>query len=64
VALRDSRKTLRTYPYLGAPVEGRPGRYQIIASDYRIIYLVDPDTGESATAGDILIVAVLGPGQP
>ncbi len=63
-ALRDSRKRLRTYPYLGAPIEGWPGRYQLVVSEYRIIYRVDPDTGESATAGDIRVLAVFGPGQP
>lgn len=63
-ALRDSRRRLRTYPYLGASIEGRPGRYQLVVSEHRVIYRVDPDTGESVTAGDIRVVAVFGPGQP
>lgn len=62
--MRDSRKWLRTYPYLGAPVEGHPRRYQMVVSEHRVIYRIDPDTGESMTAGDIRVVAVFGPGQP
>jgi hypothetical protein len=41
-----------------------PGFRVRVVSGYRVIYEVDPDTGETATAGDILIVAILGPGQP
>ncbi len=63
-ALRDSRKKLRTFPYLGVAIEGRPGRYQIVVSDHRLIYRIEPDTGDSVTAGDILVLAVFGPGQP
>lgn len=63
-ALRDSRMRLRTYPYLGAPVADRPGRYRLVVGEYRLIYRVDPDTGVSDTAGDVRVVAVFGPGQP
>lgn len=63
-ALQDSRRELRRFPYLGPLSERYPGLRQLVVSGYRVIYLVDPDTGDSATAGDILIVAVLGPGQP
>ncbi len=63
-ALRDSRKRLRTYPYIGTPIEGHPKRYQLVVSEYRVIYRIDPDTGESATAGDLRVLAVFGPGRP
>jgi hypothetical protein len=33
-------------------------------SSHRIIYAIHPDTGDAATAGDILIVTVFGPCQP
>ena len=63
-ALRDSLRRLQTHPYLGARIDGRPGRYQWVVSGYRVIYRVDPDTGDSGTTGDIRVVAVFGPGQP
>ena len=63
-ALRGGLKGLRIYPYLGAPIAGQPGRYQLVISEHRVIYRVEPDTGESATAGDVRVLAVFGPGQP
>ena len=30
---------------------------------HRVIYRVQPDTGLSATAGDVLVLRVFGPGQ-
>jgi hypothetical protein len=37
---------------------------QFVVAGYRLIYLIEDDTGDPATAGDIQIVAVLAPGQP
>jgi len=37
---------------------------QLVVAGYRIIYLIENDTGDPATAGDIQIVAVLAPGLP
>jgi plasmid stabilization system protein ParE len=31
---------------------------------YRIMYEVTPDTGDNKTAGDVTVLAVLGPGEP
>ena len=31
---------------------------------YRVIYRVDPDTGDNDTAGDVTVLAILGPGEP
>jgi plasmid stabilization system protein ParE len=62
--LRGVRRRLREFPYLGAPDRDNFGYYRLVASEHRIIYAVDPDTGDRDTAGDVLIVAVFGPGQP
>jgi plasmid stabilization system protein ParE len=63
-ALKQARRDLKTYPYIGSPSPEHPGHRQRVVAEHRIIYRVDPDTGDSATAGDIRIVAVFGPGQP
>jgi len=48
-----------------APKSDEHPRFRVrVISEYRVFYEVDPDTGDTATAGDILIVAILGPGQP
>jgi len=54
---------LRQHPYLGAESAEIPGHRQFVVAGYRIIYQVNPDTGDSATAGDIRVVAIFGPGQ-
>ncbi len=63
-ALRAVRARLREFPYLGAPSPEHAGLRQIVVAEHRIIYRVDPDTGDSATAGEVLILTVLGPGMP
>ena len=63
-ALRLARRSLRSYPYLGVSSPETPGHRQLAISDYRLIHTVEPDTGDADTAGDIVIIAVLGPGQP
>ena len=30
---------------------------------HRIVYVVDPDTGRNADAGDVTVLRVFGPGQ-
>ena len=55
---------LRRYPYLGAPDDERNGHRKPVKSGYRIIYRVSPDTGETKTAGDVIVVAIFGPGEP
>ena len=62
--LRDAGERLLDNPYLGARVAGRSQTRQLAVSGYRLIYTVEPDTGDADTAGDIVIIAVLGPGQP
>jgi plasmid stabilization system protein ParE len=63
-ALRAVRARLRTFPYLGGVSVEHPGLRQLVVAEHRILYRVDPDTGDSATAGDVLILLVLGPGMP
>ena len=51
------------HPYAGRRLQGTRGGYQIVISKYRVVYELSPDTHDSRTAGDVPIVAVLGPGQ-
>lgn len=62
--LRDASDRLVLFPYAGERA-AHPGHYVLVerSSGYRLVYTIDPDTGDSRTAGDITIVAVFGPGQ-
>ncbi len=63
-ALKQARRDFATYPYIGSPSAEHPAHRQRVVAEHRIIYRVDPDTGDSATAGDIRIVALSDPGNP
>lgn len=63
-ALRETPGRLRIHPYLGSASTDHSGYRQCIVSEHRRIYRVMPDTGSGETAGDVVIVAVFGPGQP
>jgi len=63
LALRRAPRVLQRNPYIGPASDDFPHHRQLVVSDYRVIYQVDPDTGQSKTAGNIRIVAVFGPGQ-
>ncbi len=63
-ALRDAPDALLAFPYRGRPSRDFKGCRQLIVSGYRIIYEIHPDTGDRATAGDVYILAIFGPGQP
>jgi hypothetical protein len=41
-----------------------PTRRMLVVREYRVIYTVNPDTGDNRTAGDVTVLAVLGPGEP
>jgi hypothetical protein len=45
------------------PVGSHPGVRELPCEGHRVMYVVDPDTGRSSTAGDILVLRVFGPGQ-
>ena len=62
-ALRDVKLMLRDHPYAGRQLTAVDNHFQVIVSDYRVIYQVLPNTGDSMTAGTVRIVANLGPGQ-
>ena len=59
--LRDMRRRLRDRPYLGPKSQEHPGCRYFVCEGYVIVYQVAPDTGDTATAGDIIILAVFGP---
>lgn len=41
----------------------RPGTREMSVEGHRVIYMVNPDTGYNATAGDVLVLRVFGSGQ-
>lgn len=58
VAIRDLRERPCRWPK-GA----HPGVRERHAEGYRVAYEVVPDTGDDATAGDVTVLRVFGPGQ-
>jgi len=36
----------------------------MICDRHRVIYQLDPDTGDNMTAGDVTVLRILGPGMP
>lgn len=62
-ALRAATRTLAEAPYRGAAAPGDPGLRQVIISGHRLLYRVFPDTGQTATVGDVTVIALFGPGQ-
>ncbi len=62
--LKQSRRDLRDFPCLGDTKDpDHRGRRRRIVAGYRLIYLVEPDTNDNATAGNVQILALFGPGQ-
>ena len=64
IALRDAPNLLLLDPCKGAAYADLDGLRQHVVSGYRILYKIVPDTGDSATAGDVLVAIIIGPGQP
>jgi plasmid stabilization system protein ParE len=61
-AIRDTIRRLGRYPY--HYVRGdHPGTREATCEGHRIIYVVDPDTGRNADAGEVTVLRVFGPGQ-
>jgi hypothetical protein len=55
---------LRDEPCRYAVSKDHPGMREVpVAGGYRVIYMVRPDTGYNATAGDVEVLRVFGPGQ-
>jgi hypothetical protein len=40
-----------------------PGTGEVSSEGHRIVYVVDPDTGRNADAGDVTVLRLFGPGQ-
>ncbi len=53
---------LRHHPCLYARGD-LPGTREVSSEGHRIVYVVDPDTGRNADAGDVTVLRVFGPGQ-
>lgn len=53
---------IRDFPCLHRPGIN-PGTREMLHRGYRVIYELRPDTGSNATAGDVHVLAIFGPGQ-
>ncbi|MDR3535472.1 MAG: type II toxin-antitoxin system RelE/ParE family toxin [Acetobacteraceae bacterium] len=63
IAIRAAIRRLRQDPCLH-PCGDHPGVRELpCEGGYRVLYQVDPDTGRSASAGDVMVLRVFGPGQ-
>ena len=62
VSIRDTIGRLRHHPCLYARGD-LPGTREVSSEGHRIVYVVDPDTGRNADAGDVTVLRVFGPGQ-
>nr|WP_294543214.1 hypothetical protein [uncultured Rhodopila sp.] len=62
-AIRADIRRLRRHPCQWPIGEYPRVRELPCAGGYRVLYEVTPDTGRSATAGDVLVLRVYGPGQ-
>ncbi len=62
-ALRDAPRSLQDHPYLGVVSEQDDSLRQLVVSSHRLIYQIYRDTGDDATAGDVRILEVFGPGR-
>ena len=62
--LANAPDMLKAFPYAGKLSDDHAGYRQLVVAEYRFIYSLHPDTGDTATAGEVRIVAVLPPGDP
>ncbi len=59
--LQSARRDLRGWPYAGAQSPDHPNCRYVVSEGYFILYKVQPDTGDTKTAGDVIILAVFPP---
>lgn len=45
------------------PFGEHPGIREVTIEGYRLLYQVAPDTGDNATAGDVQLLRLFGPGM-
>lgn len=62
LALASAVQDLQEHPCRW-PVGERAGLRERPVEGYRILYVVTPDTGGDATAGDVTVLRIFGPGQ-
>ena len=60
--IRAAVDRLTEFPCL-YPMGDHPGRREMSCEGHRIIYRVDHDSGSNATAGNVTVLRVFGPGQ-
>ena len=61
-AILAAIRRLRSHP-CRYPRDERPGARRMVIEGHAVIYEVIPDTGRDATAGDVTVLRVFGPGQ-
>jgi plasmid stabilization system protein ParE len=62
-AIRAEIRRLQHYPCMAAFGEHPGVRELPCDGGYRVMHELRPDTGDSATAGDVRVLRVFGPGQ-
>jgi len=60
--IRGSIRALRQAPCLWA-IGDHPDIREIPVEGYRVLYMVEPDTGSNETAGDVIVLRLFGPWQ-
>jgi plasmid stabilization system protein ParE len=60
--IRTAIQGLKAHP-CRYPYGAHPGTRELTSAGHRIVYQVDPDTGDNRTAGDVMVLRVYGPGQ-
>lgn len=61
--IRQAVDRLTAYPSLGTPGAHPGTRELFVAGGHCVVYRLDPDTNDTLTAGDVLILRIFGPGQ-
>jgi hypothetical protein len=62
-ALRNAQNRLRDWPYSGIESPEHPGRRVLFIAGYSVVYRIERDTGDSATAGHVVVLAIIPPGK-
>jgi plasmid stabilization system protein ParE len=61
-AIAQAVRDLKRHP-CRYPVGDHEGVRERPVEEHRVLYSVEPDTGRDATAGDVMVLRVFGPGQ-
>lgn len=60
--IRSSIRALKQAPCLWA-IGDHPDIREIPVEGYRVLYMVEPDTGSNDTSGDVIVLRMFGPWQ-